>query len=145
MSEEDNFIEENLNGEDDNDDDGISNELKEKLIKYVKISGLIKEKQKEIRELKEEKNNFSETILNFLTKINEKTINVGNSKISKVEANRKQTLTHEILIKSIKKCLIEKKLITDEKKLDEFIERTFEIANEIREIKHNVSLRCKNI
>jgi len=140
---------EDLVGEEDNEDnDEISNDLKENLIKYVKVNDLIRDKQKEIKELRQEKTRFSEVIINFLTKIKEKTINVGNSKISKVESNVKQTLTNDIVKTAIGKCLMEDKLITDKSKIDEFIEKTFKMAETLREIKKNINLRCitkKNI
>jgi len=145
--EDDNFVEENLNGESDeeeakNEIEDIPMDLKENLIKYVKINDIIRVKQKELKDLKKEKDTFTNSILKFLSKIKEKTINVGTNKITKTERNVKQGLSPDIIRKSIETCITEHSIITDKKEIEKFIDKIFEKMEEIREYKTATSLRC---
>ena len=118
----------------------------EKITKYVKYDELMKKEIAMYREkmntLKEEKNELEMFILRYLDVINQDIVNMGDgSKLTKYESVRKSGLNEEIIKKSIYEQLKSENLISDDNKLKQLTESTFNLMQNKREIKRKVCLK----
>ena len=75
----------------------VSKEFKEKVVKYVKIDDLIRKKEQEIRELKEQRKPCESFILEYLDKVGETTIELSSGKLRKNKSETKIPLSQEII------------------------------------------------
>ena len=93
-----------------NDDDSIDNEaeqitvskeFQENVIKFVKLDDLIRKKQKEMNELKQQRKPCEEFILKYLDEIGESTVDISNGKLRKNKSETLTPLTKDIIKDSI--------------------------------------------
>lgn len=108
------------NDDDDGDDDEndsseegtkvISNELKDRVISYVKIDDIIRQKKEEIKELTNKLKPCSEYIINFLDKKDIDYVNINGGKLIKSESETKAPLKPELIKEVIKEHIQSKKL-----------------------------------
>lgn len=93
----------------------ISKEFKENVVKYIKYDDLIKQKQDELNNLKEQRKPCEAFILKYLDQINQTTISVSDGKLMKKKTESKKPLSQDI----INAVLLDK--IKDPKKVEEII------------------------
>ncbi|AYV82069.1 MAG: hypothetical protein Homavirus5_11 [Homavirus sp.] len=93
----------------------ISKEFQENVIKYIKLDDLIRKKEKEMKELKNQKKPCEEFILKYLDKVGENIIEVTGGKLIKNKSETKAPLSQDI----IKEAISDK--ILDPKKVEEII------------------------
>ncbi len=82
----------------------ITKEFQENVIKYVKLDDLIKQKQEELSELKEQLKPCEQYILACLDTLNESEIGITNGSLIKKKVEKKAPLSAEM----IKSALLEK-------------------------------------
>ena len=75
----------------------ISREFQENVVKYVKIDDMMKKKQKEIAELRNQRKTCEEFIIKYLDQINESVIEISNGKLRKSKSETKVPLNVEII------------------------------------------------
>lgn len=110
----------------------------EKVIKYVKTDNLMRKETSEFREkistLKEEKQELEDFILKYLDFQEENIINIaGSGKLTKYESVRKKGINKDIIQQAIYNKIKEEQLVTDDKKLKEIVEATYNIMENSRE------------
>jgi hypothetical protein len=88
--------------------------LKENVTAYIKIDDLIKEKQDEIKELKEKKLKYEDYIKSYLEKEKKEKITLDDGEIVYKKVSTKQPIKEEI----IQKAIISKIKDIDVKKID---------------------------
>ncbi len=129
----------------------ISNDFKEKIMHFIKIDDLIRKKQEEIKDLKEQKEGAEEFILKFLDKNDANFVNVPGGKLIKNQSETKAPLKIEIIKEAIVEGIKKEKLTDTEelnkKLLDDIIDimenkrgkvnrvnlkRTFERAKKVK-------------
>lgn len=93
----------------------ISKEFQENVIKFVKLDDLMRKKQQELSELREQKKPCEEYILKYLDSIDENVINITDGKLRKNKSETKTSINQDIIKKAISKK------ITDQKLLDEIL------------------------
>ncbi len=132
-------------------DKNISNDFKEKIMHFIKIDDLIRKKQEEIKDLKEQKEGAEEFILKFLDKNDANFVNVPGGKLIKNQSETKAPLKIEIIKEAIVEGIKKEKLTDTEelnkKLLDDIIDimenkrgkvnrvnlkRTFERAKKVK-------------
>jgi len=113
----------------------ITREFQENVIKYVKLDDLIRNREKEVRELKKQRKPCEEYILNYLERVDENIIEITNGKLRRNKCATKVPLTKAI----IKSALIEK--IRDPLKVDELLV----LMNELRPKKERINLKRTTI
>lgn len=116
----------------------IQTDFFEKVIKYVKTDNLIRKETIEFREkintLKEEKQDLENFILRYLDVQEENVINInGSGKLTKYESVRKKGINKDIIQQAICDQIKKEKLVTDDKKLKELAEETYNIMEGKRE------------
>lgn len=79
----------------------VTKEFQESVVKYVKIDDLIKKKQDELKELKNQKAPCEKTILKFLEDVDENVIDITDGKLRKNKSTTKQKLTEDIMKSAI--------------------------------------------
>lgn len=93
----------------------ITKEFQENIIKYVKLDDLIKQKQEELTELKNQLKPCEQYILTSLESLNETSIGITNGSIIKKNIEKKSALSPEM----IKAALLEK--VTDANVVEDII------------------------
>ena len=93
----------------------VSKEFKENVVKYIKYDDLIKQKQDEINNLKDQRKPCEAYILKYLDQINQTTISVSDGKLMKKKTESKKALSQDI----VNAVLMDK--IKDPKKVEEII------------------------
>lgn len=116
----------------------IQTDFFEKVIKYVKTDNLIRKETTEFREkintLKEEKQDLENFILRYLDIQEENVINIsGSGKLTKYESVRKKGINKDIIQQAICDQIKKEKLVTDENKVKELAEATYNIMEGKRE------------
>lgn len=116
----------------------IQTDFFEKVIKYVKTDNLIRKETADFREkintMKEEKQELEKFILRYLEIQEENVINInGSGKLTKYESIRKKGINKDIIQQAISDQLKKEKLVTDDKKLKELVEATYNIMEGKRE------------
>jgi Family of unknown function (DUF5760) len=79
----------------------VSKEFQENVIKYVKMDDLIRRKQKEMNELKEQRKPCEKYILKYLDDIKENVIEITNGKLRKNKSETKASLNQDVIKKAI--------------------------------------------
>ena len=95
------------------EDDTVITELKENVVKFIKIDDMIRDKQNKIKELKEQRKPCEEYILQYLENINETIIEVSNGKIRKNQSNTKVPLNKDIIKEAIKSKVEDVSIVED--------------------------------
>lgn len=116
----------------------LQNDFYEKVIKYVKTDNLIRKETTEFREkintLKEEKQDLENFILRYLEFQEENVINInGSGKLTKYESVRKKGINKDIIQQAICDQIKKEKLVTDDNKVKELAEATYNIMEGKRE------------
>jgi hypothetical protein len=124
----------------------IKNDFLEKIIKYVKIDNLIRKETVEYKErvntLKEDKQELENYILRYLEDKKEDIVFIeGSGKLTKYESIRKSGLNKDIIKQSICDQIKKEKLMTDDNKIKELAELTYEVMENKREKKVKTTLK----
>lgn len=124
----------------------IERDFLEKVIKYIKTDDLIRKETLDYKEkistLKEQKDNIETYILRYLDTIEEDQIKIEhNGKLSKYESVRKSSINRDIIKDSIYEQLKKENIISDEKKLKELVELTYDTMEKKRDVKKKVYLK----
>tara|TARA_B100002019_G_C21237599_1_gene583651 strand:- start:838 stop:1305 length:468 start_codon:yes stop_codon:yes gene_type:complete len=120
--------------EDEAEKINVSKEFEEKVIKYVKLDNLIRKKNAEIKELKEQRKPCEEFILKYLDSIGQNTIDITGGKLRRNKSETKTSINNDI----IKKSLTEK--IKDPMAVEEILK----IMEENRPLKTSINLKRTN-
>jgi hypothetical protein len=104
----------------------IQNELYEKIIKYLKLDDMIKEKQKEISKhiklLKEKKQEMESFIIGYLDQEEEDFVKIdGEGKLTKTVSITKGAIKPDIIKQTLVRGIKENNLISDDTRLQEFL------------------------
>lgn len=113
----------------------ISKEFQENVVKFVKLDDLIRKKQKEICDLKEQKKPCEQFILKFLDQIEENVIEITNGKLRKNKSETKAALSQDV----IKNAISEK--IKDSKTVEDILS----LMDTLRPLNTHVNLKRTNI
>lgn len=116
----------------------IETDFFEKVIKYIKADNLIRSETVQFREkintLKEEKQDLETFILRYLDYQEEKIINInGSGKLTKYESIRKKAMNKDTIQQAICDSIKKEKLLTDDTKIKELAEHTYNIMEDKRE------------
>lgn len=109
----------------------ITKDFQENVIRYVKLDDLIREKQDEIKELKQQAEPCKEFIIKYLDQIKTNAIEVTNGRIIKNKSESKTPLNKDIIKEALKGK------IQDAKKIEEIIN----LMDELRPVKERVNLK----
>lgn len=126
---------------DQNKEDMTSSQLKERIHKYLKLDNLIKEKEKEhkakMRDIKKRRIEIENQIINYLDKLGEDIINVGNTDrltkcIKESKTTIKPTLISDVLMSEFKK----RQLYEDDNELNDVVKEFIQNIDTQREIRY---------
>jgi hypothetical protein len=124
----------------------VNDLFKQYLEKYIKYDNLIKEKNQEIKELKQKKKPCEDNIISFLEKHNRTHIDLEKTG-SRIVKNTKiiKEPIKEILIKeSINMGMKKENIVIDDKKCEEVISSIMELLDSKRKTKTRTSLSRKS-
>lgn len=136
----------------DDDDDTISreaencvvpNEFNEKVVKYVKIDNLIRQKDSESKLLKGERKKFEEYIIRYLDKVKETSIEIGDGELVKNETVKKKPINNDIIKEAITEKIKEDKMFKDDKEREKAVEDILELMEKKRPQSTTVKLDRK--
>lgn len=105
----------NTQTEQTEDDVEVTKEFQERVIKFIKLDDMMREKQKEIKELRSQRKICEDYILKSLDKMDEKVIDITNGRLRKNKAKTKSTLTNDM----IKTAILEE--VGDPKKVEKIM------------------------
>lgn len=125
----------------DAEKDYISNEFKDKVISYVKIDDIIRKKNEEVKELKEKKKEFEEFIIRYLDAHDKNFINLNGGKLVKSETESKGALKPEIIKDALSEGFTNERIVTDEQRSKEIIERIMDLMEKKRPVTKKVNLK----
>ena len=91
----------------------ISKEFQENVIKFVKLDDLMKKKQQEMGELREQKKPCEQFILKYLETINEEEVGITNGKLRKNKSETKAAMNQEALKLALTKKIADPKLVDE--------------------------------
>lgn len=118
--------------DDDEDlDEDVDKQFQESVIKYVKLDDIIRKREAEIKDLKNQRKPCEAIILNYLDTINETVIDITMGKLRKNKSETKSPLNKDI----IKEAITEK--IQDPAVVEQLLNR----MDELRPMKTNVNLK----
>ena len=120
--------------EDEAEKINVSKEFEEKVIKYVKLDNLIRKKNAEVKELKEQRKPCEEFILKYLDQIGQNTIDITGGKLRRNKSETKTSINNDV----IKKSLTEK--IKDPLAVEEILK----IMEANRPLKTSINLKRTN-
>jgi hypothetical protein len=141
--------EDNNSNEDEMDEDFVQTVVMERVIKYIKLDDVIKEKQnehkKEMKTLKDTKDQLEQFLIGFLDKINEEYIQLGNkSTLIKTETQTKAAPKME----DISVCLIDGfrkyEIYEDDDEIKRVVKDFIKTIDDKREIKTRKYLKRMN-
>lgn len=75
----------------------VSEEFKEMVVNYVTLDDEIREKMAELKELKDERKQYEQFILDYLEEIDEKAINITGGKLRRNISNSKSPLKQDLI------------------------------------------------
>lgn len=121
----------------------ITKEFQENIIKYVKLDDLIKQKQEELTELKNQLKPCEQYILTSLESLNETSIGITNGSIIKKSVEKKSALSSDM----IKAALLEK--VADANAVEDIIKsmeskRTVTVKADLKRTRIKVPSRKAN-
>ena len=79
----------------------VSKEFQENVLKFVKLDDLVRKKQQELSELKEQRKPCEQYILKYLDKIDQNMIEISDGKLRKNKSETKAALSQDIIKASI--------------------------------------------
>lgn len=115
---------ENDNQNDDDEKDTIdqikvSKEFQENVIKFVKLDDLMRKKQQEMAEIREQRKPCEQYILKYLDNVNENVIDITNGKLRKNKSETKSALSQDIMKNAISAKVQDPKIVEEILKLME--------------------------
>lgn len=128
--------------QDENKQQAITNELKQKIITYIKIDDAVRKKQEEIKHLKEMKKPCEEAIITHLESIQEDAFNlISGDRLIKNKVEHKAPLKVDFIKDAIKEELIKENMVQTQERCDFLINEILEMIDKKRPVKTKVSLR----
>lgn len=123
----DDSISSDSNSGDDNDDNKssvgdkeksidqvkISKEFQENVVKFVKLDDLMRKKQQEMTELREQRKPCEQYILKYLDNVDENVIEITNGKLRKNKSETKAALTQDVMKSAISEKVSDPKLVEE--------------------------------
>lgn len=91
----------------------VSKEFQENVIKYVKLDDLMKKKQQEIAELREQSKPCKEYILKYLENIGEDEIGITNGKLKRNKSETKTALNQDVIKAALSKKIEDPSVIEE--------------------------------
>ena len=91
----------------------LSKEFQETVIKFVKIDDIVRKKEKELKELKNQRKPYEKYILDYLETVNENVIDISTGKLRKNKFETKVPLTLDIMRNAIKEKVKDVKVVED--------------------------------
>ena len=79
----------------------VSKEFQENVLKFVKLDDLVRKKQQELSELKEQRKPCEQYILKYLDKVDQNMIEISDGKLRKNKSETKAALSQDIIKASI--------------------------------------------
>jgi len=140
IDKDDSISGESHDGEDDGNDDGkeqsidqlkISKEFQENVVKFVKLDDLMRKKQQEMSELREQRKPCEQYILKYLDDVNENVIEITNGKLRKNKSETKSSINQDIM----------KNAITEKIKDPKIVEEIMKLMEEKRPLSTHVNLK----
>jgi hypothetical protein len=124
-------------------ENALTDDLKQKVIAYVRIDDLIKTKQQEIKNLKELKKPCEEVIIKFFDETELDFFDLGKNgdKITKHKIEQKAPLKLDIIKDAIKEHLIKEKMVETEERCTGILNDIAELIDKKRPVKTKVSVR----
>lgn len=116
---------------DEENDVKVDDNFKEKVIKWIEYDDLIRQKEKECKELKNKRKELEEYVLKFLESNDINVIEIDGGKLRRNKSETKTALTNENIKKAIKKKY------NDEKTVEEIMK----LMDEMRPTKTHVNLK----
>lgn len=116
-------------------------DFKERVVMYVSLDDAIRQKQEEIKELKEKKKPCEEFIIRYLEKAKGDTVNITNGKLVKNEIERKTPISMEIVSASLKEEIIQKNILSDTTKCENFITEIMDAMEKKRTVKKTTNIK----
>jgi hypothetical protein len=89
------------NSQDNDETVAVSMEFQESVIKFVKLDDLMKKKQKELTELRNQRKPCEEFILKYLDQIDETVVEITTGKLRKNKSETKVPLNKEVIKQAI--------------------------------------------
>ena len=92
---------------DDNSNDtstSVTNEFKDLVVTWVEIDDNIRKLNAQLKELKDEKKQYAQSVLEYLEKIGENVIEISDGKLRRNVSKTKGALKHEIIQSALTDC-----------------------------------------
>jgi len=109
----------------------VTKEFQENVLKFVKIDDLIRKKQEELLELKQQRKPCEQYILKELDKINQTTISISDGKLRRNKSETKASLNQEVI----------KNAITDKVKDPQLVEEILKAMEDKRPVTTHVNIK----
>lgn len=121
----------------------ITEDVKEKIVAYVRIDEAIRKKNEEIKHLKEMKKPCEEVLIKFLVDAEEEFINLGDKgeKIIKSEKKHKAPLKIDIIKEAIKEHLVAENMVENDEKCANILSNIVTLIDNKRPVTKKVSIR----
>lgn len=116
---------------DEENDVKVDDNFKEKVMKWIEYDDIIRQKEKECKELKNKRKELEEYVLKFLENNDINIIEINGGKLRRNKSETKTALTNENIKKAIKKKY------NDEKTVEEIMK----LMDEMRPMKTHVNLK----
>ena len=119
----------------------VTDEFKECVIAFIKLDDLIRQRQEDIKELKEKKKPYEEFILKYLDKVGENVIEIQESKLRKNQSETKMPLKLDIIKDAIFETIKKEKNDHSDEKCKELVEETIQLMENKRPTTVRVNLK----
>lgn len=119
----------------------MSNDLKEKILTYIKIDDMIRKKRDEMKELNDKKKSFEEILLKYMGNNDATYFNVPGGKLIKNESETSGTLKQDIIKDAIIEGIKKEKLTDTDDANKKIIDNIFNIMEEKRGKVTNINLK----
>jgi hypothetical protein len=119
----------------------ITDEFKESVIGFIKLDDLIRQRQEDIKELKEKKKPYEEYILKYLDKVGENVIEIQESKLRKNQSETKMPLKIDMIKEAIYETIKKEKKDQSDDKCKELVEETIQLMENKRPLTIRTNLK----
>jgi hypothetical protein len=123
------------------EDKHVSNEFKDKVLSFIKLDDLIREKNEELKVLKEKKKPCEEFIIRYLDKADSNFVNVIGGKLIKNTAETKGPLGMDIIKDSIVEGMKVEKVTEDEEMTAKMLTTILDLMEKKRPVKKNTNIK----
>ena len=97
----------------------VSKEFQENVVKFVKLDDLMRKKQQEMSELREQRKPCEQYILKYLDNVNENVIEITNGKLRKNKSETKAAVSQDVMKVAISEKIKDPKIVEEILKLME--------------------------